>query len=464
VLSLPPFRWWVKEKAFEESTEWFRRRGAIVIGLGRFVPGTRLPTYLAAGILKVGFVRCSFHFFLAAAVWTPLLVGLALVTGSTALARVEGLQRQSLVLLFFLVVLLWMLRGFVVPLFLWKGRRRLLGFWRRWEYWPAWLLYPPLLVYLVFLGLRYRGLTVFTAANPAMPAGGVLGESKADILKGLAGAGEAVPPWSRLPDGDPESRLEAVRRFRGEHDLEYPLILKPDIGQRGSEVALVRSDEEALVHLREHSGRFLVQRYVPGPELSVFYYRHPGAEKGRIFSITDKEFPVVVGDGKRTLEEFVLTDRRAVALSSVYLEELGDRGRDVPIAGESVQLNEIGAHSRGTIFRDGWARFSDALEARVDEISRTYEGFFFGRYDFRAPSIEDFMAGRELRVIELNGVTSDSTDIYDPENGYFKAYGKLLRQWKLAFEIGAANRERGAAVTSLWGLARLVITNRNYLP
>jgi hypothetical protein len=74
------------------------------------------------------------------------------------------------------------------------------------------------------------------------------------------------------------------------------------------------------------------------------------------------------------------------------------------------------------------------------------------------------MAGRELRVIELNGVTSDSTDIYDPENGYFKAYGKLLRQWKLAFEIGAANRERGAAVTSLWGLARLVITNRNYLP
>jgi len=196
VLSLPPFRWWVKEKAFEESTEWFRRRGAIVIGLGRFVPGTRLPTYLAAGILKMGFVRCSFHFFLAAAVWTPLLVGLALVTGSTALARVEGLQRQSLVLLFFLVVLLWMLRGFVVPLFSWKGRRRLLGFWRRWsrwECWPEWLLYPPLLVYLVFLGLRYRGLTVFTAANPAMPAGGVLGESKAEIFAGLAGAGEAVP-------------------------------------------------------------------------------------------------------------------------------------------------------------------------------------------------------------------------------------------------------------------------------
>ena len=83
-----------------------------------------------------------------------------------------------------LVATLWILRGVVLPLFSWRGRRRLLGFcrrWVRWEYWPAWLLYPPLMVYLVWLGVRHRGLTVFTAANPAMPAGGVIGESKIEV-------------------------------------------------------------------------------------------------------------------------------------------------------------------------------------------------------------------------------------------------------------------------------------------
>ncbi len=467
VLGLPPLRWWVTEAAVEESSTWFRQRGAMVIGLGRFLPGTRLPTYLAAGILKIPILRCAFYFLLAAAVWTPLLVGGALVAGSTALEHVESFQRRGLILLIVLVAILWAIRGVMLPALSWRGRRRLLGHWKRWtrwEYWPAWLLYPPLLVYIVYLGIRHRGLTVFTATNPAMPAGGLIGESKAEILAGLAGTGDAVPEWRLLSGSTVEEKIADLRDFQSAVGTSYPLILKPDVGQRGSGVALVDDESAAAAHLRTHRGAFLAQRYVEGPEFSVFYYRRPSWKHGRIFSITEKESPSITGDGRRTVEDLVLADARAVALAKVYARELGQRWHEIPEEGVRVGLAVIGAHSRGTIFRDGSHLWSEALAARVDQLSRTYDGFYFGRYDFRAPSVEDFVAGRGLRILELNGVTSDSTDIYDPKNGYFRAYRKLLRQWRLAFEIGAECRARGAEITSVGTLVRLIISNRRYLP
>ena len=97
------------------------------------------------------------------------------------------------------------------------------------------------------------------------------------------------------------------------------------------------------------------------------------------------------------------------------------------------------------------------MEREVDRISRGYEGFFFGRYDLKAPSLEDAVAGRNLRVIELNGVTSEASHIYDPSHNLLAAYRVLFRQWALAFEIGEANRRRGAAVTSIRRLARLAV-------
>jgi hypothetical protein len=51
-------------------------------------------------------------------------------------------------------------------------------------------------------------------------------------------------------------------------------------------------------------------------------------------------------------------------------------------------------------------------------------------------------------VLELNNVTSEATHIYDPGIGLFEAYRVLFEQWRLAFEIGAENFRRGAALTS----------------
>ena len=474
MLRRAPLRWWIDEDALARSSAWFERRGAVVILISRFTPGTRLVTYLSAGLLHTSFWRYSFFLAIAVALWTPLLVGIASAAGAAAFDQVGSLRAGLVLAVLLALLLLVVVRRLVLPIFSWRGRRELVGTWRRltrWEFWPPWLFYPPVLLYAAWLGLRHRGLTVFTAANPGFPAGGFIGESKADILDAVDRAIERiappvmrVPEWRRVDPGPLESRALSVRNFVDQPGVGFPVVLKPDVGQRGQGVESVLDSAAAESWLDRQPGRSIAQRYAAGREFGLFYYRKPGEPSGRIFSITEKNPPVVVGDGRSTLEELVLTDPRAVAIAGVYRRELGARRETVPAAGERVPLIDIGTHARGSIFLDGTRHLTPALEAAVDEVSRSIDGFYFGRYDVRVRSVEDLEAARDLQVLELNGVTAESTDIYDPGNSVVDAWRKLMRQWRLAYEIGAANRALGARVTTVGELLRLMWDNRKQLP
>jgi hypothetical protein len=170
--------------------------------------------------------------------------------------------------------------------------------------------------------------------------------------------------------------------------------------------------------------------------------------------------PVVVGDGRRTLEELILADDRAACMAKFYLTMNSERRHEVVRAGESVQLVEIGTHCRGAIFLDGSYAVTPALQEAIQQIADSFDGFFFGRFDIRVPSLEDFMAARNLKVIELNGVTSEATHIYDPNISLFNAYRVLFDQWRIAFEIGRQNRDRGVPSTPVLKLIRMVLDYR----
>lgn len=130
---------------------------------------------------------------------------------------------------------------------------------------------------------------------------------------------------------------------------------------------------------------------------------------------------------------------------------------ETPRAGERIQLVDIGTHCRGSVFLDGgWAK-TDELEEAIDRICQGYDGFYFGRFDIRAESVEEFKRGRNFKVIELNGVTSEATSIYDPKYSVFAAYRTLFAQWRIAFEIGAINRARGADTTPARTLLKWMI-------
>lgn len=458
-LERAPLRWWMRPEHVQVSSAWFNRRGPVVIVLSRFIPGTRLPTFFAAGMLRTGFWSFCGYFFLAVAVWTPLLVAFSAKVGERAFLYFEAFQRQALPALLLLGLWVVLLTRVVVPLFSRRGRRRLVGRWRRlrdWEFWPPWLFYAPVVAYVLWLGIRHRAPLLFTAANPAIPAGGFIHESKQQILDGLAGSAELVAASRRIPcRGEPRERVEQVLEFLAERGLDYPVVLKPDTGQRGSGVAIVR--DRAAVEAYMDRSRFdvVAQEYADGAEFGIFYVRHPDRPRGRIFSITEKRFPELVGDGRHTLEELILLDERAVAMADYYSRVNVARIEEIPKAGEAVRLVELGTHCRGAVFLDGSWLFSEELEAAIDAVSRGYPGFYFGRYDLRAPDVDELRRGRGFKIVELNGVTSEATHIYDPSIRLTRAWATLFEQWRIAFEIGAANRRRGARPAGLRDIMRM---------
>jgi hypothetical protein len=297
---------------------------------------------------------------------------------------------------------------------------------------------------------------LFTAVNPAMPAGGLWGESKSDILRGLSATPEHVARFALIEPADgAEACLDAARQFMADNGLDYPVVLKPDMGLRGRDVAVVGSDDEFLAYIEQASQPTIVQEHVGGHEFGIFYIRYPNEDRGRIFSVTEKRPAFVVGDGKRTLEELILDDDRAVCIAHIYFEQNGDRLSSIPAAGEQVQLGEIGAHARGFIFRDGNWVVTPALEMAIDRVSRRYEGFYFGRYDIRTPCVEDLLRGRNFKAIELNGVSSEATEVYDPKHNVLETYRIFFRQWRHAFAIAAQNAGNGTAPATLGDVVRL---------
>lgn len=460
-----PLNWFVRVEDVERGSAWFSQRGAIVILISRFVPGMRLPTYFAAGLLQTDFRWFTFYFLMAAAVWTPALVGLSKLLGAEVLQSALVAQQSLLIKMAIAAVIIYPAAKLMTALSTWRGRRMLVASWRkavRWEFWPPWVFYPPVLCYLAYLMLKHRSLTLFTAANPAIVGGGFIGESKIDILRGLSPESEYVARASLISgSADGASRVAQAKSLMAGNGFGFPVALKPNQGQRGSGVAIVRSDTELESYLQRTTSDTIIQEYAPGHEFGIFYCRLPGTANGRIFSITEKRMPVLTGDGLNTLEQLILNDERAVCMAHVYLDQQKQRLQQIPGAGEKVQLVELGTHCRGAIFLDGsWIR-TTALEETFDRISRRFDGFYFGRYDVRTPSIEDFKQGKNFKIVELNGVTSEATHIYDSRNSLFAAYRTLCAQWRLAFEIGARNRQSGVQPTSIRTLIKLLIAYRS---
>lgn len=440
--------------------QWFDRRGWAAILAARFMPGTRVPLYVGAGMLRHRAGHFVLWTALAALLWTPLMVLLAATLGDAVAVPFDFVFGSGWpAVLLALVALCLLLRAAALaatPV----GRGKLVAtlsrLWR-WEFWPSWLLYLPLLPWLAYLSVRHRGALVWTAANPGiMNGGGIVGESKFAILERLPP--ERVAQAVLLEPGPTGDRMGQLLRGMSAKCLGFPLVLKPDAAERGASVRKVNDLAAAEAYLAANPAPAVAQAYHPGPyEVGIYYYRLPGEQAGRIFSVTDKVFPVLVGDGRSTLEELIWRHPRYRMQAAVFLKR-HERLRDAVLAdGERLPLALAGNHCQGTLFRDGSGLITPELERAVDEIAKRFDGFFVGRFDVRYSDAEAFAAGRDLAVVELNGVTAESTNLYDPSWTLLMAYRTLFRQWSLLYRIGHANRRRGHGPITALALARLLL-------
>ncbi len=418
----------------------------------------RLPLYVASGIVKVPASKMALWFMLAGLAWSIPVVSLTAFFGDRAVQWLLTNGTAVFPAALALIVLMWALLRLLTQLATHRGRRILWAKWQRftrWEFWPPWVFYPPVVIMVFLMGLRRRKLLAFTAANPSMPHSGIAGESKSDILGHLLPSG-TVAPFLSLPATTPD-RLEAVRKW----NPGFPLVVKPDVGERGRDVVIVH-DEASLAHeIEKRTCDTIIQKYVEGAEFGVFYLRHPDEKTGRIFSITTKIMTSVTGDGTRTLEELILDHNRAVLSHRHFRRLHQERLGEIPAKGESVRLASLGSHCRGALFLNGNHLITPPLEAEIDRIARTFDGFHFGRFDLRCPDEEALKRGEGIRLIELNGVTSEATHIYHPHTPLLTGYRTLIRQWRHAYDIGMVNAAAGARVSTWRELAVLMRNHFN---
>jgi membrane protein DedA with SNARE-associated domain len=439
-------RWFSKHNSDEGVRA--QGEGQLALAVSRFFPGTRLPAYLSAGFRRMPLPSFLAITALTAAAWVFLAFLVIRLAPSHAGSLAHELEISSLVglSLYASLTLLRKLGPAVSARFSLLSERM-----RRWEFWPAWLFYIPVAGFCAWLGIRFRGLALPTVANPSQKNGGVVGESKIEILRTLMEASpELTADAFLIPAGSEWQRYCRLREVCDENEIAFPFVLKPDTGQRGAGFKKIKSFEEARGYLAKVSAPLVVQRYVPGPrEAGIFYYRFPGEERGHIFGITRKEFPSVVGDGVRTVRELVEADSRARLISQTYLRRFEAAADEVLEAGRSLTLVEAGNHCQGCIFLDGADLLKEELRESFDAVSRKLPGFFVGRYDIRYESDSELRAGRNFKIIELNGAASEATNIYDSSNSIWSAYATLYRQWEIVYRIGAENRRRGSRPVGL---------------
>ena len=473
LLSWPLIRSNVNQKSLEKWGRILDTHIGEAVLLSRILPGTRLPTYVAAGILGRHAGKFVFWMMIAVGIWTPALLGLAIAVGRPLLGFFEGVLHgpYALVASLFILYVIVRLVGYESTDL---GRQRLKADLKKivaHEFWPFWFFYAPLVPWLVLMAIRYRPMSI-TCVNPGIRAGGgMVGESKTDILKGLE-ADEHVAPFALIeavddPDARVDRALDLIRddeRFGG-----FPVVLKPDVSENGMAVRVARDEEGVRRYFREVEADVELQAYHPGPvEVGILWARkigRTGAEKvddrpGEIFSITRKTFPVITGDGASTLEELIWHHPRYRCQAELFLKRFADKTDLVLGEGEQLKLGSAGNHVQGAKLSNGWDLHTPELADAFERICQSYRHsetdgrLDFGRFDVRAESEEDLRAGRGFLIIELNGALSESTEMYDPDRSVFWCYRVLYRQWLRVFQLGVARRKEGVAPMTMRGLAR----------
>jgi len=342
----------------------------------------------------------------------------------------------------------------------WSGRQRIRATIDRTfnhEYWPTFFVYIPVLCWGLGRVFSGKGLGKMTAVNPGYSDdAGVQDESKIDlnIKLGDGSSDDEAVLHCVLIDGDTETKVQtATKAIDNDDALDgLPVICKPDKGEKGRAVRLHMTKDGVIDYCRESQEPFVMQKYHPGPlELGVLWVRYVESitdsdytgPSGFIYAITIKHFPVLIGDGKHSIRRLILMHKRYRAQAAIFIERFRDRLDWILDEGEELPLGFAGNHAQGAMFTDGEHLITPELSAKIGSIADRFNadgggGFDIGRFDIRCESLDQLRKGEGFGIVELNGLTSEPTNIYDPDRSLYWAWGVLGGYWKHAERLAQA--------------------------
>lgn len=312
----------------------------------------------------------------------------------------------------------------------------------RFEFWPWYAIYLPLFPIYIFGVFYTRRLLYFTSVNPGIDMGGFYGERKDDIQE-LFSSNYLVKSVV-IKNGD-------IKNLEGElieKKINYPVIAKPIVGERGEGVRKIVDFEELLVYANSESD-FIVQEYIDySLELGLLFYTMPKNSKTVVSSIAEKKYLSVTGNGKDSVLELLKKHRRNSLYLPLVQKEYSAKLSFIPLENEQFVVHSIGNHIKGTKFLNANNRINEKVENAINEIVKDLKGVYFGRFDLKVPSYQDLENGKNIKIFELNGVSAEPAHIYGLSNVVL-AYLSLAKHWIVVIRIAKQNIKKGVKTTPL---------------
>lgn len=313
-----------------------------------------------------------------------------------------------------------------------------------WEYWPFQVVYIPIYFLWLYYSFKAKSIFFFNASNPTIKNGGFIMEQKKLIYELIPQ--QYYPKTEFVKQG---TALDEIYFLLEKSNIQFPFIVKPDIGLRGSAVKKIHSKADLESYHQKANFDYLLQDLIPYQnEVGIFYVRYPNEKLGRITGIVSKEFMIVTGDGISTIEALIKKNPRYELQLKALKKELGNELLRVLQNGEKFNLMPYGNHARGAKFIDFSHKINDTLTQTMNEMCSQIAGFYFGRLDIMYNNWEELEQGKNFKVVELNGAASEPTHIYDPKHTLFFAWKELARHIGYMYNISAENNKSGFSYLS----------------
>lgn len=330
-----------------------------------------------------------------------------------------------------------------------------------WEYWPFHIVYAPVYFYWLWLCIKARSFFFFNTANPTIRNGGFLMESKKEIYDLLPKG--SYPQTILVQSGamDTSSFSEILYQY----GLQFPLILKPDIGMRGLGVKKICCIEDWKAYHAASKVDYLVQPFIPyNKEVGIFYYRLPGQKEGVITGIAGKELLSVKGNGRDNLEELLRKEQRFLLQLPSLRKQFGVGLSEILQNEEERIIVPYGNHSRGARFLDITNRLTPELLDTINTLCRSIPGFYYGRLDIKYDNWKDLCAGKKFSIIEVNGSGSEPAHIYDPKHSIFFAWKEIILHLRILYKVSRQNKKlKRLSYLSVSEGVRIIKENSAYL-
>jgi hypothetical protein len=113
-------------------------------------------------------------------------------------------------------------------------------------------------------------------------------------------------------------------------------------------------------------------------------------------------------------------------------------------------------------WRDAWRHVTPELEARIDAIARSMREFHYGRFRLRFASPDELMQGENFSVIEITGITGGTNPDWEASVPVTERYRRLVDQQRIMFLIGEKNRTRGFAPQGWTDILKSVVRQSQF--